>query len=401
MNDYQTRRASTVLAIPACFLFAALLLAACQSTSAPADVASAPGTVSGSDADYPYRILAYVGGRTDIWTVDAEKLTHINYAFSQVNDSGEAYFRNPNTPAHLAQIQALKAKNPDLKLLVSVGGWGADGFSDAALTESSREKFSRSAVEMVKNYGLDGFDVDWEFPGQPGPGIVFREEDKENFTLMLQSLREHLDALSDERGLTGDDRYLLTIASNDNQRFFDHTEMDKLHVYLDFVNVMTYDMFSSGSSTTGHHTGLYQSAGPNAPTRTTEAAIQRHLDAGIPPRKIVVGTAFYGRGWAGVEPENNGLYQPYERFAGAWGYDEITREFNESTGYERHWDDAAKAPYLWNPDSTIMISYDDPESLSHKADFVRDRGIGGIMYWEQSHDPDQILLDAIYQNLRN
>jgi chitinase len=376
-----------------CLLSAVLIggfaLSACQTTR-----------VTPSGEDYPYRILAYVGGRTDIWTVDAEKLTHINYAFARVNDDGEVYLHNPNSPGHLAQIQALKAKNPDLKVLVSVGGWGADGFSDAALTESSREKFSQSAVELVKNYGLDGFDVDWEFPGQPGPGIVYREEDKETFTLMLASLREHLDALSDQRGRTGDNRYLLTIASNDNQRFFDHTEMDKLHVYLDFINVMTYDMFSSGSSTTGHHTGLYQSEGPDAPTRTTEDAIQRHLDAGIPPRKIVVGTAFYGRGWSGVNPENNGLYQPYEEFAGAWGFAQIMRDFNESTGFQRYWDDAAKAPYLWNADSTMFISYDDPESLRHKAEFVRRMGIGGIMYWEQSHDPEQVLLAAIYENLR-
>ena len=372
------------------FVLSGVFLSACQSSrvAAPAEDA------------YPYRILAYVGGRTEIWTVDADKLTHINYAFAHVNDSGEVYFRNPNSPAHIAQIQALKAKNPDLKVLVSVGGWGADGFSDAALTDSSRAKFSRSAVDMIKRYGLDGFDVDWEFPGQPGPGIKFRPEDKENFTLMLKSLREHIDALSDERGRTGDDRYLLTIASNDNQRFFDHTEMDKLHVYLDFVNVMTYDMFSSGSRTTGHHTGLYRSAGEDAPTRTSEDSIQRHLNAGIPARKIVLGVAFYGRGWSGVNPENNGLYQPYEKFAGAWGYDRIQRDFNESTGFTRYWDDVAKAPYLWNADSTIFISYDDPESLKHKSEFVKRMGIGGIMYWEQSQDPRQVLLKAIHDNLR-
>lgn len=357
-------------------------------------------TTSAEEDEYPYRTIAYFTGRTNIWASGADKLTHVNYAFAHVNDSGEVYLRNTGAPGHLAQIQALKAKNPDLKVLVSVGGWGADGFSDAALTDSSREKFSRSAVELVKQYGLDGFDVDWEFPGQPGPGIKFRPEDQQNFTLMLKSLREYLDALSDERGRTGDDRYLLTIASNDNQRFFDFTEMDKLHVYLDFVNVMTYDMFSSGSKTTGHHTGLYRSVGPDAPTRTSEDAMQRHLDAGIPPRKIVLGVAFYGRGWAGVQEENNGLFQPYERFAGAWGYDHITKNFNDATGFTRYWDDSAKAPYLWSADSTMLISYDDPESMKHKAEFVRSRNLGGIMYWEHSHDPDETLLDAIHENLR-
>lgn len=344
------------------------------------------------------RLIGYVTGRTEMWRVDAEKLTHINYAFAQVNDEGRIYFRNERSPSHIAQLQALKARNPDLKLLVSVGGWGADGFSDAALTDSSREVFSRSAVEMIEDYALDGIDIDWEFPGQPGPGIKYRPEDKQNFTLMLQSLRMHVDSLSAVRGRRGSDHYLLTIASNDNQRFFDHTEMDRVHEFLDFVNIMTYDMFTSGSPTTGHHTGLYQ-GGPDAPTRTSEDSVERHLDAGIPPEKIVLGVAFYGRGWKGVQADNNGLFQPYEEFAGAWGYETILERFTPEKGFVRYWDDAAKAPYLWNPDSTMFISYDDPESLSHKAAFVRDRNLGGMMYWEHSHDTRGVLLDTIHRAL--
>lgn len=368
----------------------ATVLLGCQARRAATQTVEEPG----------FRIVGYVGGGAEIWRVDASMLTHINYAFAQVNDDREAYFQNPDAPAHLAQLQALKARNPALKILVSVGGWGADGFSDAALTDSSRAKFSRSAVEMVERYALDGFDVDWEFPGQPGPGIEFREEDEQNFTLMLESLREHLDALSEERERMGDDRYLLTIASNDDQQYFDHTEMNRLHVYLDFINVMTYDMFTSGSPTTGHHTGLYRSAGPDAPARTSESAVARHLDAGIPPEKVVLGVAFYGRGWRGVLPENNGLYQRYEDFAGAWGYQEIMSRFTPENGFERLWDDAAQAPYLWNADSLMFVSYDDPESLGRKAAFIRERQLGGMMYWEHSHDPEEILLTTIYDALR-
>src|SRR5690606_12015266 len=217
-------------AIPCCALvIAALFLASCTAHSEPADSQSVRD-IRPSD----YRIIAYVGGRTDIFRIGAHQLTHINYAFAQVNDDGEIYFRNERSPSHIAQLQALKARNPNLKILVSVGGWGADGFSDAALTDASRDVFSRSAIDMIEAYALDGIDIDWEFPGQPGPGIKFRPEDKRNFTLMLASLREHVDSLSDARGLTGDDRHLLTIASNDDQRFFDHTEMDRLHPYLDF-----------------------------------------------------------------------------------------------------------------------------------------------------------------------
>lgn len=175
--------------------------------------------------------------------------------------------------------------------------------------------------------------------------------------------------------------------------------MDVLHRYLDFVNVMTYDMYGSWSNTTGHHTGLYETAGADTTIPSSVGAVQRHLEAGIPPRKIVLGVALYGRGWAGVDSENGGILQPYERYVGSWGYDHIRRTFNDSTSFTRHWDEVAKAPYLWNPDSTMFISYDDPESLQHKAEFVRARGLGGIMYWEHSHDPKEVLLDAIYTNL--
>ena len=348
---------------------------------------------------HEYRVIGYVGGGADIWRIDAARLTHINYAFARVSEAGEIYFHRDRSPAHIAQLQALKRKNPHLKLLVSVGGWGADHFSDAALSDSSRQKFAQSAVDMVERYALDGIDLDWEYPGQPGPGIKYREEDRENFTLMLKTVREHLDSLSNVRGLVGENRLLLTIASNDDAGYFEHTEMEKLHVYLDFINVMTYDFFTSGSKTTGHHTGLLSSAHSDAPPRTAEAAINLHLGAGIPSNKIVLGVAFYGRGWTGVKGERTGLNQPYERFTRAYSYRDLLENYIDRRGFARYWDEAAKAPYLWNPDSTTFISYEDTESLRNKAEFVRAHDLGGIMYWEHSHDPDEELLGAIHDVL--
>ena len=352
------------------------------------------------DADSPYRIIGYVTGGADLWDVDAEKLTHINYAFAQVSEADTIGFQNEKAPQHLAQLQALKAHNPDLKLLVSVGGWGAKNFSDAALTEASRARFAHSAVRMVKQYGLDGIDIDWEFPGQAAGGIKARPEDERNFTLLLKTLRTHLDSLSDVRGRVGEDRYLLTIASNDNEAYFEHTEMEKVHRHLDFINIMTYDFFSSGSEMTGHHTGLYQSAHAGAPTRTSAAAVERHLAAGIPPKKLTLGVAFYGRSWTGVTPERNGLNQPFEEFAGYQAYETLVREYINQRGFTRHWDESAQAPYLWAPDSTTFVSYEDPASLRHKAKFVREKGLGGIMYWEHSLDYREVLLDVLYEQLR-
>jgi chitinase len=346
-----------------------------------------------------YRIVGYVFRPSNIQSIAADKLTHINYAFALVSNDGEVVLKNPDAPAHLSQLQALKAKNPSLKIIVSVGGWGADNFSDAALTDTSRDKFAKSVTALIKRYALDGIDLDWEYPGQPGPGIKYRPEDKENFTSLLKILRQQLDSLSDERGRKGTERYLLTIASAAGN-YFEHTEMDKLHAYLDWINIMAYDFYTSAAKTTGHHTGLFRSLSAGDSTAYAEASVKQHLDAGIPARKLVIGVAFYGRSFSAVHPENNGLYQPYDRYAGQYSYSVLTRDFINKQGFKRFWDEAAKAPYLWNPDSATFITYDDPASLKAKAEFVKAHRLGGIMYWENSHDLDGLLLSTIFDGLR-
>jgi chitinase len=333
-----------------------------------------------------YRIVAYVRGVAEIHRIGAEKLTHINYAFALVNPQGEVYFQNPDAPAHLAQLQALKMRNPRLRLLVSVGGWGADNFSDAALTEESRAKFAASAIDMVKRYSLDGIDLDWEYPGQPGPGIKYRPGDKQNFTLLLKAMREALDRLREERKRA----YALTIASSAGE-YFKHTEMDKIHVYLDWINIMTYDFYGSWSKTTGHHTALYDMG---------EDFVQQHIRAGIPRKKIVLGAAFYGRGWTGVNRENSGVGQPFATSVTDLSFSRLMRDYTIRQGFRRFWDKKARAPFLWNEESGTFISYDDPQSLREKARFVRRKRLGGIMYWEHSHDPQEILLDVLVNELR-
>src|SRR6185295_10100418 len=161
------------------------------------------------------------------------------------------------------------------------------------VSAESRLRFATSAVALLREHSLDGIDLDWEYPGQDVAGIKARPEDKQNFTLLLRELREQLDASGG--------RYLLTIASADHE-YFDHTEMDKLHVYLDWINVMTYDFFNSATPTTGHHAGLYRSRFAAANDRDGDAAIEQHLAAGIPAEKLVLGAAFYGRAFGAVNP---------------------------------------------------------------------------------------------------
>lgn len=357
-----------------------------------------PDTQESVSSPYPeHVVIAYVAGfRTpDFNRIEGDKLTHINYAFANISD-GRVVAGRPSDSQHFQALQDLRSRYPHLKLLISVGGWSwSDHFSDAALTPASREIFAQSALDFMLKHKLDGVDLDWEYPGQRGEDNVFRPEDKQNFTLMLAAVREKLDAQSDAEGRAGHDRYLLTIASGANQRYLDHTEMSQAHQYLDYVNIMTYDYYTGGSSLAGHHTNLFHSS-TDAPHQSGAQAVQEHLDAGIPAEKLVLGAAFYGRGWK-INSTEPLLYQPPKEPGFSFPYREIV-ELIDHHGYQRKWDDAAKAPYLWQPDSAAVITYDDPESLSYKCDFLKSSGLAGIMFWEYSHD-NGTLLNSIYTNL--
>jgi chitinase len=193
--------------------------------------------------------------------------------------------------------------------------------------------------------------------------------------------------------------YLLTIASADRE-YFDHTEMDVLHVYLDWVNVMTYDFFNSMTATTGHHAGLYRSRFAAPADRDADSAVKQHLAAGIPAEKIVLGAAFYGRAFGEVRPLDDGLNQPFGQFVGAFSYAELAATRIDRDGFVRKWDPVAKAPFLWNAASRTFISYEDPQSLAAKARYVRRHRLGGLMFWELSQDHDDVLLDAIVDGLK-
>jgi chitinase len=365
---------------------ALLLIAGCATKMAATDTTRAP----------KYKVIGYImGARVDISRIGAEKLTHINYAFGLVSTNGDAFIRT-NAPSHLAQLHALKAKNPQLKIILSIGGWGADNFSDAALTDESRQKFARSCVNILKQNALDGIDLDWEYPGQPGPGIKFRAEDKENFTFMLRDLRLQLDALSDQRKRVGADRYTLTIASAGGS-YFKHTEMEKVHGYLDWINIMTYDMYGVGTPP-GHHSGLRAPGDTNRFSKSTEGYVKEHLASGIPPEKLVVGAAFYAKSWTNVTslpPKLEG-----GKFQRGFPYSALARNYLNTNGFERRWDEAAQASYLWNAQSNTFVSFEDPEALKAKAKFVKANRLGGVMYWEYTEDLDETLLNALAAELR-
>ena len=343
--------------------------------------------------DKEFVVIGYVPGfrgEIDENTIDAKKLTHINYAFVNVRDS-LAWLENVATDTvNFRKLNSLKKINPDLKILFSVGGWGwSDFFSDAVLTESSRETFARSNAKIVEDYDLDGVDIDWEYPGMRGQDNIFRPEDKENFTLMFQALREALDELTSRTGK----KYLLTTAIPCFTRFIEMTEMDKAQQYLDYINLMAYDFYVAGD-TAGHHSNLYPSENYDK-EQSGDRAYQEYTKAGVPAEKLVLGIPFYGRSWYMKTADNHGINRPVDSLARGGGYTFIKDSLATRPGFIRYWDKKAQAPYLFDSQTNQLVSYDDEESVKLKCAYVREHGMAGVMFWQYASDPKEYLLNAI------
>ena len=342
-------------------------------------------------------IVGYVPGfrgNLDRLSIDASKLTHINYAFVDVKDS-MAWLTNIETDTiNFRILNKLKKVNPDLKILISIGGWAWSGnFSDAVLTPSSRQKFARTSVEIVADNDLDGVDIDWEYPNQRGDDNVFRPEDKQNYTLMFKKIREELDVLSKKTGKT----YELTTAVGASYRYIENTEMDKCAKYLDYVNLMTYDFYTGGDSA-GHHSNLYPPEDYKKDA-SADKSFKDFVAAGVPAEKLVMGIPFYGRSWIMKSSEKHGINMPVEGRARGGGYNYIKDSLVNKKGLVRHWDQKAQAPYLFNEETNQLIVYDDEESVKIKCEYVLDKNMGGMMFWQYASDTKEYLLDAMNENL--
>jgi chitinase len=336
-------------------------------------------------------VVAYVSPRDSLiqpGEIAAQKLTRINYAFANLQ-SGRVASAYSNDDRNLAQLVALKKQNPSLTVLVSVGGWlGSGGFSDMALTRESRTVFIASAMEFVSQHNVDGLDIDWEYPGVPGATNNFRPEDQQNYTLLLKETRESLNQL----GKKVHRLFYLTIAAGANPDFLAHTEMIKVQNYVDTVNLMAYDYYQA-DTTTGHHAPLFTN--PADPKKVSaDRSVREFEQAGVPAAKIVLGVPFYSRAWSDVSGTNNGLFQQGKAIPGgvdAGGGAEAMMK----NGFIRSWDPVASAPYLYNPQSKVFVSYDDSESIAAKCKYVVDHGLGGVMFWDYESDPTGVLLDAV------
>jgi chitinase len=345
----------------------------------------------------------------------AARITHLLYAFGKPTATGcavsdrEADYekpydaggsvdgkpdrRDPQTVrGNFGQLLKLKAAYPRLKVLISLGGWKLSShFSEAASSAASRQVFVASCIDLFIKGNLgngmsiaglfDGIDIDWEYPGACGDTCAFSPADPRNFTLLLAEFRRQLDRL--------DKRYLLTIAAPAGREDYALLELNAIHPYLNYINLMAYDLHGAWEKITNHEAPLY--ANPAEPEgtaiRNIDGAVTDYLAAGVPPGKLVLGVPFYGRGWKGVPNVNHGLYQ--SAAGPAKGSSEPGIEafrVLKSLGYPGFRDPVALAFWAYSPSAGIFWSYDDAVSLLNKAKYIKSEGLAGAMSWELSDD---------------
>ncbi len=335
------------------------------------------------------RVVGYVGTRdlNEIEENAIASLDVINIAFGEIMD-GCVVWKETGAKKGIERIRRIK---PEIRILLSVGGWGADGFSEAASTQQSRKVFADTSAELVKTYDLDGIDIDWEYPGTSLAGISSSREDKENYTLLLQQLRETMDSIRD--------KLMVTTAVGGDRYFVCQTKMEEAVQYLDYVQLMTYDLQGGFQNVTGHHAALYQSEG-NLFDACVDKAVQVFHQAGVPMEKLILGVPFYSRKWTGVKGAGcrNGLGMNAESVGGYGGdYCVLRKDYIDKNGFIRYWDEQAKVPYLF--DGNTFISYEDCQSLAEKIAYMKEKGLGGIMFWEYKCDADSELLSFIRQTI--
>ncbi len=473
-------------------------------------------------ADHPRRVIGYFtswrSGDDDqtaylVKDIPWEQLTHINYAFAAIDSNGDVYVGDPNDPnnpstgkewagveidptlgfkGHLGALATYKKKH-DVKTLISIGGWADTGGhtdvngnrvqdggfytmttnADGSINHAGIEKFATSAVEFIRKYQFDGVDIDYEYPtSMAGAGNPYDKEFMEprrkylwaSYQELMKVLREKLDAASAQDGT----HYMLTIASPSSGYLLRGMETFDVTKYLDYVNIMSYDLHGAWNDHVGHNAALYDTGKDSELAQwnvygtaayggigylNTDWAYH-YFRGSMPAGRINIGVPYYTRGWQGVTGGENGLWgraalpnqaecQPgtgegeknncgngaigidnmwhdldpqgkemgagsnpmwhaknlekgiWGSYAEAYGLNPATDPSDKLTGtYTRHYDSVAVAPWLWNAEKSVFLSTEDKESINVKADYVIDKEIGGIMFWELAGDYNCYVLDA-------
>ena len=418
------------------FLKSLLLFALAFTVLAPSNVANAAdskNTTSKTIQTTNKKIITYFPNwgiyqeahqKIQVKDIAWDKVTHIHHGFFEItNDfnikSTDDYadFQNesfakadwskyPNSGypegqvfGHFGEYKKYKEQYPNVKVLVSVGGWTrSDKFHEVSKTAANRKTLANNMVKFMEKYPfIDGFDIDWEYPtfsrtpsDQYDRGAVGGPEDKENFTLLLKDIRETFDANN-----MGDK--LLTVAVSAGEEKIRATEPDKYAQYVDYIGVMTYDFAGAWDSVTGHLAGIYQNPADNElrPKFNMDDAMKIFSeDYKVPKDKLLGGTPLYSRGWGNVEPGPNGdgLFQPGDGnfigdlgTGGQYSWFQI-KKMENSGGWKKFTDPISKVPYLYNASTKQFLTYEDEASLTERINYINSNGYGGLIVWDASGD---------------
>ena len=313
-------------------------------------------------------VMEYVLGNPQ--NVDAQLLDVVIYAFVEINPDGTLYVPSPT---YLRQLVQLKLEKPELQVIAAIGGWGTDGFSDAAATPASRYNFARQARDLVNQYGLDGIDIDWEYPGSSAAGIKSSPQDRENFTLLLTALRDVL----------GNNAWLSVAGTGDSAYIRNSAEIANIAPLINYFNLMSYDFTAGETGENGrkHQANLYPSD-LSLPGYSIDDMVNNLIEAGMPSEKILLGVPFYGRLGATITKS----------------YDELRKNYINKNGYEVAFDKQAQVPYLVKNGKFVM-SYDDALSIFLKGQYVLRNCLGGIFSWTSTYDQANILAKSMNESI--
>jgi chitinase len=259
--------------------------------------------------------------------------------------------------------------------MMAIGGWTwSTNFAAVAASASTRKTFAKSSVTIMKDWGFDGIEVDWEYPAN--------EKEAKDMVLLLQAVRAELDTYSAKHA--NGYHFQLSIAAPAGPDHYKLLRLKELGQVVDHISLMGYDFAGSFSNYTAHQTNLYPNpTNPKSTPFSIDVAIRAYLKGGVPAEKLVLGMPVYGRGFTGT----NGLGKTFSGIgkgsweAGVWDYKDLPRA-NATVKYDKF----AHAAYSWDPSSKELISFDTPGTVAGKVNYLKGLGLGGSKFWEASAD---------------